>query len=116
MMRPSSRAVAVAYQRPCVMASTCANFWVAGSKTVARASPVNAGGSYSSVPPMMRARPSGKNAMPLQKTSHGRFGRTVIVPACGSQTAALEMSSAFLSRSFSEPATTSTLPVRSSPR
>src|SRR5262245_6915741 len=62
----------------------------------------------------MSARPSGRNAIPLQNTSHARSW-TANVPVCTSHTAARELDSTCLLGSFSEPATMSTLPVRKRP-
>src|ERR1051325_11404975 len=63
------------------MLSSSLNFSVAGSKQVARGSPWK--GSYSSVPPAMTKRPSGKQTMPLQNTSQSK-SCTTIDPATGS--------------------------------
>src|SRR4029450_9174165 len=85
-IRPSFRTVVVAYQRPWAMLSTWFSVSVIGSKIVARASPSNV--PYASVPPTMSARPSGKNAIPLQNRSHSGYC-TTNVPVCRFHTAAL---------------------------
>ena len=107
-MRPSARATLDGYQRPCAMSWTWLNCSVAGSKTVVVRMPRK--GLYCRLPPTVRTRPSGKNVMALQNRSQGMVW-VAKAPVTGSHTVARYV---VIVGSFSEPATMSTRPVRSS--
>src|SRR6516164_2830004 len=75
-----------------------------GSNRELRTSPWN--GSYASVPPFTSGRPSGKTTIPLQNMSQPT-GCVVIVPDCGSQTAAWKF---VFAATFPDPDTINTRP------
>jgi len=87
MVRPSASSALLGYQRPRAMSCTWMNFSLAGSKIVVVRMPRNPS-LYFRVPPVINARPSGRNDMPLQKRSQG-IVCTAVVPVCGLNTAAL---------------------------
>jgi hypothetical protein len=68
MIRPSPKVKTVGYQRPCAMFDTSVKELLDGSKIEDFKDPWK--GSYSCVPPLMKARPSGRTTMPLQNMSH----------------------------------------------
>ena len=79
-VRPSGSATLLGYQRPRAMSCTWMNVSVAGSKTVVVRIPRN--GLYCRLPPVMSARPSGSQLMPLQNRSQGVVC-TLMAPVAG---------------------------------